>query len=80
MVYPAGQPQPAEVYHTASEQWTPVDKVDALEAGFVKSQAQPSSQIIFYGSFLTFQTPSVILGRVGNKNVYPAVHASVVFI
>ena len=69
-----------EVYHTASEEWTPVDKVDAVEAEFVKHQAQPSSQLIFYGSFLTFKTLSAILGHVGNKNVYPAVHTSLAFI
>lgn len=75
-----GQLQPSEVYHTASEKWTPVDRVDTVEAEFVESQAQPSFQLIFYGSFLTFQTLSAILEHVGNKNVYPAVHASLAFI
>lgn len=75
-----GQLQPSEVYRTASEKWTPVDEVNAVEAEFVKNQTQPSSQLIFYGSFLTFQTLSAILGQVGNKNVYPAVHASCAFI
>ena len=62
--------------HTASEKWIPVDKIDVVEEEFVKSREQPSSELIFYGSFLTFKTLSAILGQVGNKNVYPAVHTS----
>ena len=72
--------QPADVNHTASEKWTPVENVDAVEEDFVKSRTEPSSLLIFYGSFLTFQTLSAILGHVGNKNVYPAVHTSLAFL
>ena len=75
----SGLLEPSEAYCTASERWIAVEKVDAIEAEFVENK-QPSSQLIFYGSFLTFQTFSAILGHMGNKNVYPAVHASLAFI
>ena len=76
----AGQQEPTDAKQSAFEQWIPVDRVDAVEEEFVKSQAQPSSELIFYGSFFTFQTLSAILGHVGNKNVFPAVHTSLAFI
>ena len=76
----SGPIEPSAAYRTASERWIPVEKVDAIEAEFVKNKEQPSSQLIFYGSFLTFQTFSAILGHMGNKNVYPAVHASLAFL
>ena len=75
-----GSPQLPEVYHAASKEWIPVDKVDAIKAEFVKNQAQPSSQLIFYGSFFTFQTLSSILNHVGDRNVYSVVHTSLAFI
>lgn len=75
-----GSPQLPEVYHAASKEWIPVDKVDAIKAEFVKNQAQPSSQLIFYGSFFTCQTLSAILNHVGDRNVYSAVHTSLAFI
>lgn len=77
----AGQPQPQEAYQTASETWTPVNNPEAIETEFVQHQSStPSIQLIFYGSLFTFQTLSAILGHIGNKNVYPAVHAYLAFI
>lgn len=39
-----------------------------------------SLKLIYYGSCLAFETFSVILDQVSNKNVYPAVHVYLVFI
>ena len=39
-----------------------------------------SSNLIYYGSCLAFETFCVILDQIGNENVYPAVHVYLAFI
>ena len=73
----AQQPQS---YSSASENWTPGNNLDKIEADFVALQDSQSTQLIYYAVHLAFQTFSVILDQVGNKNVHPAVHTYLAFI
>jgi len=65
---------------TASDSWTSVDKVDAIEAEFCEFQDSQSQRTVYYGAHLAFKTLSAFLDHIGNKNVFPAVHAYLAFI
>lgn len=58
-----------------------------FEEGFPQRQQQNegqregvSSNLIYYGSCLAFETFSVILDQIANEHVYPAVHVYLAFI
>ena len=66
---------------TASKNWMPVDNLDAIEAEFCEYQnSQSQSKLVYYGAHLAFKTFSVLLNRIDNENVFPAVHAYLAFI
>lgn len=66
---------------TASKNWTPVENLDTIEAEFCEYQnSQSQSKLVYYGAHLAFKTFSVLLNRIDNENVFPAVHAYLAFI
>ncbi|BCR83056.1 uncharacterized protein ACHE_10458S [Aspergillus chevalieri] len=66
---------------TASKNWTPVGNLDTIEAEFCENQnSQSQKKLVYYGAHLTFKTLSALLDQIGNKNVFPAVHAYLAFI
>jgi len=64
---------------TASENWTSVDDLNAIEAEFCEFQDSQSQKTVYYGTHLAFKTLSAFLDQTGNKNVFPAVHAYLAF-
>lgn len=70
-----------DIYLASERFWTPVGDVKAVEADLLESRdSKTISSIVFYGSCLTFQTLSIMLDQVGNRNVYPSFHASLAFL
>lgn len=66
---------------TASKNWTSVDNLDAIEAEFCEYQSsQSQTKLVYYGAHLAFKTFSALLDQIGNKNVFPSVHAYLAFI
>ncbi|ODM21095.1 hypothetical protein SI65_04148 [Aspergillus cristatus] len=66
---------------TASMNWTPVENLDTIEAEFCEYQnLQSQNKLVYYGAHVTFKTLSALLDQIGNKNVFPAVHAYLAFI
>ncbi|ODM19129.1 hypothetical protein SI65_05746 [Aspergillus cristatus] len=66
---------------TASMNWTPVEKLDTIEAEFCEYQnSQSQKKLVYYSAHVTFMTLSALLDQIGNKNVFPAVHAYLAFI
>ncbi|EAW12801.1 uncharacterized protein ACLA_012290 [Aspergillus clavatus NRRL 1] len=71
----------ADIHQAATDMWTPACDLHLVEADLMASRnAHGSSRLIFYGSYLTSQTLSVMLDQIGNKNIYPAVHISLAFL
>ncbi|KAL5337181.1 hypothetical protein BJX70DRAFT_253193 [Aspergillus crustosus] len=78
----SAQPKSMEdIYLTADQSWTPAEDLKAIETNFLASKdSEPRSPVIFYGSCLTFQTLSIILDQVGNKNIIPSLHTLLAFL
>ncbi|PYI05284.1 hypothetical protein BO78DRAFT_318238 [Aspergillus sclerotiicarbonarius CBS 121057] len=70
-----------EVYASAASAWIPTNDLQAVQAEFLSSRdsANPSP-LLFYGSFFTFHTLSVILDQVPDRSVYAACHVSLAFL
>ncbi|RAL02093.1 uncharacterized protein BO80DRAFT_352570 [Aspergillus ibericus CBS 121593] len=70
-----------EVYASAASSWIPTEDLQAVQAEFLSSRDSTNpSPLLFYGSFFTFHTLSVILDRVPDRNVYAACHVSLAFL
>ncbi|BCR83540.1 uncharacterized protein ACHE_10942S [Aspergillus chevalieri] len=66
---------------TSSKNWTPVENLDTIEAEFCEyKNSQSQKRLVYYGAHVTFKTLSALLDQIGNKNVFPAVHAYLAFI
>ncbi|KAL4884158.1 hypothetical protein BJY04DRAFT_206014 [Aspergillus karnatakaensis] len=78
----ASQPKSMEsIYLTPEQSWSPTDDPESVEVDFLAARdSEPSSPVIFYGSCLAFQTLSIILDQIGNKNVFPSFHTSLAFL
>ncbi|RJE21989.1 hypothetical protein PHISCL_05654 [Aspergillus sclerotialis] len=64
----------------AAERRTPECRLESVESYLLASMNTPHrSQVVFSSSF-TFQTFTVVLDQIGNKNVYPTVHITLAFI
>ncbi|KAL3471389.1 hypothetical protein BJX99DRAFT_263320 [Aspergillus californicus] len=70
-----------DIYFASHRYWTPVGDFKTVEADFLASKdSETISPLVFYGSCLTFQTLSIMLDQMGNKNVLPSFHASLAFL
>ncbi|KKK22502.1 hypothetical protein ARAM_000595 [Aspergillus rambellii] len=78
---PAHPASMEDIYIASHRHWTHVRELKTIEADFLASRdSKTLSQLIFYGSCLSFQTFSVILDQVGDTNIYPAFHVSLAFL
>ncbi|KAL4784642.1 hypothetical protein BJX76DRAFT_347655 [Aspergillus varians] len=70
-----------DIYFASHRFWTPVGDLKTVEGDFLSTKNSGSSpSVLFYGSCLTFQTLSIMLDQIGNKNIYPSFHASLAFL
>ncbi|OOF92758.1 hypothetical protein ASPCADRAFT_210022 [Aspergillus carbonarius ITEM 5010] len=70
-----------EVYASAASTWIPTNNLQAVQTEFLASRDSTNpSPLLFYGSFLTYHTLSVILDQVPDRNVYAACHVSLAFL
>ncbi|KAL4800193.1 hypothetical protein BDV19DRAFT_353589 [Aspergillus venezuelensis] len=70
-----------DIYFASHRFWTPVGDLKIIEYDFLASRDSDSiSSVVFYGSCLAFQTLSIMLGQIGNKNIYPSFHTSLAFL
>ncbi|KAL3463993.1 hypothetical protein BJX64DRAFT_276178 [Aspergillus heterothallicus] len=70
-----------DIYPWSHRYWTPVSDVKTVESNFLASRdSKTISPLVFYGSCLAFQTLSVMLSQMGNKNMLPSLHTSLAFL
>ncbi|KAL4916829.1 hypothetical protein BDW62DRAFT_211653 [Aspergillus aurantiobrunneus] len=70
-----------DIYFASHRFWTPVSDLKTIETDFLAPRnIETISSVVFYGSCLTFQTLSIMLDQIGNKNIYPFFHASLAFL
>ncbi|KAL2818440.1 hypothetical protein BDW59DRAFT_128461 [Aspergillus cavernicola] len=70
-----------DIYFASHRYWTPIGDLKTVEADFLASKdSETISPLVFWGSCLTFQTLSVMLDQIGNKNILPSLHASLAFL
>lgn len=76
------QSKPREgVDRSVAKQWTPANDPEQVASDFLAlDDPESHSRLIFYGSYLAFQTFSVFLDQIGDKNIYPALHFSLAFL
>lgn len=69
------------IYLASRKFWTPVSDLKTVEDDFLALRdSNIISPGVFYGSCLTFQTLSIMLDQVGNKNIYPSFHTTLAFL
>lgn len=74
------EPEKLNFSQSASERWTPESGLETVESNLLASKTSPHhSRVVFTSSF-AFQTVTVILDQIGDKNVYPTVHFTSAFI
>ncbi|RHZ74264.1 hypothetical protein CDV55_108535 [Aspergillus turcosus] len=82
--YPGGIHQgrsSSETQLTSAKPPTPTGDLNPSEAEPMASEdGQRYSPLSLYACCLTFQTLSVLLDQIGNKNIYPTVHISLAFL
>jgi hypothetical protein len=82
--YPEGIHQgrsSSETQLTSAKPPTPTGDLNPTEAGpMASADGQRYSPLSLYACCLTFQTLSVLLDQIGNKNIYPTVHISLAFL
>ncbi|KAL2813259.1 hypothetical protein BJX63DRAFT_432074 [Aspergillus granulosus] len=70
-----------DIYPWSHRYWTPVSDIRTIESDFLTSRSSKTiSPLVFHGSCLAFQTLSVMLGQIGNKNILPSLHISLAFL
>ncbi|KAL2839919.1 hypothetical protein BJY01DRAFT_23733 [Aspergillus pseudoustus] len=70
-----------DIYPWSHRYWTPVSDIRTIESDFLAARdSKTISPLVFHGSCLAFQTLSVLLGQVGNKNMLPSLHTSLAFL
>ncbi|KAJ0426996.1 hypothetical protein BJY00DRAFT_5378 [Aspergillus carlsbadensis] len=70
-----------DTYLWSHRYWTPVGDIKTIESDFLASRDSKSiSPLVFCGSCLAFQTLSIMLGQLGNKNILPSLHVSLAFL
>ncbi|KAL3452870.1 hypothetical protein BJX65DRAFT_156559 [Aspergillus insuetus] len=78
----SSQPNSVEdIYPWSHRYWTPVGDIKPIESDFLASRdSKTISPLVFHGSCLAFQTLSIMLGQIGNKNIFPSLHISLAFL
>lgn len=84
-ILPAEFSQPTEpanlsICPSASERGAPASGLEKIESDLLASRNSLHHSHLVFSSFLTFQTFSVALDQIGNKNVYPTIHVTLAFI
>ncbi|KAL2856260.1 hypothetical protein BJX68DRAFT_205452 [Aspergillus pseudodeflectus] len=70
-----------DIYLWSHRYWTPVGDLKTIESDFLASRdSKTISPLLFHGSCLAFQTLSIMLGQIGNKNIFPSLHISLAFL
>ncbi|RAL14239.1 uncharacterized protein BO97DRAFT_422670 [Aspergillus homomorphus CBS 101889] len=66
---------------SAASRWTLPDDLEAVQNELLASRDSPDlSPTFFYGSYMAYQTMSVLLDRIGDKNIYAACHVYLAFL
>ncbi|OJJ48290.1 hypothetical protein ASPZODRAFT_150578 [Penicilliopsis zonata CBS 506.65] len=74
-------PSMEEVYLSATQYWEESQASRLVsEADYPNAVHHNPSSTMLHGSYLAFHTISILLDRVGDKNVFPSVHVSLAFI
>jgi hypothetical protein len=69
------------IYFASRKFWTPVSDLKTVEDDFLALRdSKIISPGVFYSSCLTFQTLSIMLDQIGNKNIYPSFHTTLAFL
>ncbi|KAK1144534.1 hypothetical protein N8T08_005407 [Aspergillus melleus] len=79
---PSTQSRPLEdIDPSVSRHWTSISEPQKVADDFLAlDDPESPSRFIFYGSYLTFQTFSIFLDQIGDKNIYAALHFSLAFL
>ncbi|KAI9040660.1 uncharacterized protein KD926_007876 [Aspergillus affinis] len=76
------QSRPLEdIDSSVSRDWTSVNDPQKVADDFLAlDDPESPSRLIYYGSYLAFQTFSIFLDQIGDKNIYAALHLSLAFL
>ncbi|PLB53706.1 hypothetical protein P170DRAFT_441984 [Aspergillus steynii IBT 23096] len=70
-----------DLHQSVSRYWTPVSDPEKVASDFLAlDDPESDCRLLFYGSYLAFQTFSIFLDQIGDKNIYAALHFSLAFL